>query len=210
MDSVRDDWWNDRAVAIEPAMFAILDRWGGSQDAFFAQGVAHWYDMLYALGKKDIFIPADAAGCEIGCGVGRMTIPMARSFRRLYATDVSPNMIALAPQIDNVVYRATDTLADIPKVDFVLSHLVLQHLPKSLFWKYLNEAHDILVQGGILITQLHETEVPVEHDDASILVRGYTKDELQAGIDDTKWDTISLLEPGGISEVWKFLILRKK
>jgi SAM-dependent methyltransferase len=205
---MRNDW-DERATTRESAIAAILDGWTGSEDSFFAQGKAHWEDMQDALALKGIYILPSSVGCELGCGVGRMTMWMASCFKRLYATDISANMISLAPYIGNVIYRITDTLEYIPQVDFVISHLVLQHIPKVAFWKYINEAYDILVKGGVFISQLHETSEPVEHLDSTILVRGYTKQELEEGIDENKWEVVSVLEPAGISEVWRWLILRK-
>lgn len=202
--------WDDRAATKSEAMRFILDGWRGSEDAFFEQGKAHWEDMLHALSLKGITIPENAVGLELGCGCGRMTMWMANDFLRLYATDVSSKMIDLAPEIDNVIYQVTDTIEYISPVDFVMSHLVLQHMMKDYFWQYLKEAHDILVQGGVFVTQLHETEVPIEHGDNTLLVRGYTQEELLEGLDEEKWEIVSLLEPAGISEVWKYLILRKK
>lgn len=202
--------WDTRAISRSSAIRWILDMYDGPEEAFWAQGGAHWVDMLHALSLKGITIPKDAIGAELGCGIGRMTVLMARYFKHLYATDVSQNMISLAPRVENVTYIVTGTLEDVPEpVDFVMSHLVLQHMPKSSCWKYLDEAHDILKSGGVFITQLHETSEPVEHADSTILVRGYTQDELREGLDESKWEIVSLLEPAGISEVWRWLILRK-
>jgi SAM-dependent methyltransferase len=203
--------WDERAATRASAMFAILDGWSGSEEAFFDRGREHVEDMMIALTEKGITIPPESIGVELGTGLGRMAIWLAKYFTYLYATDVSKSMIDKTPDIENVAFIATDTLLDVPeRVDFVLSHLVLQHVPKESFYKYLSEAHEILNQGGIFCSQMHETETPVEQGDSTILVRGYTKDELRQGIDESQWEIVSLLEPYGKSEVWRWLILRKK
>jgi cyclopropane fatty-acyl-phospholipid synthase-like methyltransferase len=204
------DDWNERATTKTSAISFILDGWQGSEEAFFEQGKAHWEDMLHALSLKGITIPKNAVGLEIGCGIGRCTVYMAQDFLRLYATDVSKNMIDLAPAIDNVIYRVTDTIEYMPPVDFVMSHLVLQHVPKYVFYKYLDEMYDILVSGGIAHFQMHETDTPVEQGNDTLLVRGYTKDELDSHIDKNKWNVIGILYPAGISEIWKWVTLEKK
>lgn len=204
------DEWDGRAATKADAMRFILDRYDGTEEVFYALGAKHWEDMLHALSLKGITIPENAVGLELGCGIGRCTVHMAKDFLSLYATDISQKMIDLAPKVDNVIYEATDTIEHMPPVDFVMSHLVLQHMMKDYFWKYVKEAHDILVQGGIFITQLHETVVPIEQGDSTLLVRGYTQEELREGLDEEKWDIVSLLEPAGIGEIWRWLILRKR
>jgi SAM-dependent methyltransferase len=209
-DKMRDEW-DERATTKAGAIRWITDGYSGGEEAFYALGGAHLMDMLYALSLKGISIPKDAIGCEVGCGIGRMTVLMARRFKWLYATDISQKMIDKAPKIDNVQYIATGTLRDVlEKVDFVLSHLVFQHMPKDEFYRYLDEMYDILKPSGVAHFQMHESDKPEEQGDSTILVRGYTKDELRDKIDESKWEIVSLLEPAGISEVWKFVTLRKR
>ena len=72
-----------------------------------------------------------------GCGVGRLSIPLASRFREVVALDVSPAMLAEAEAntaqagAGNVTYvLADDGLANAPgEYDFVNSYIVLQHVP---------------------------------------------------------------------------------
>lgn len=208
-EKMRDEW-DERAVTRASAMRSILDGWTGSEKAFFDRGKDHVADMMGALAERDIYISKNSVGVEIGAGIGRCSMHLAGLFSRLYATDISQAMIDKCPKIENVIYIATGTLADVPeKADYIVSHLVLQHIPKPHFWKYIDESYALLNVGGILITQLHETDEPTEQGDNTLLVRGYTKDELRDGINAEQWEIVSLLEPAGISEVWKWLVLRK-
>ena len=71
-----------------------------------------------------------------GCGVGRLTLPLAAQFGEVFGLDVSPSMIAEARanaaryDIGNVQFvAADDQLSEAPgEFDFVNSLMVLQHI----------------------------------------------------------------------------------
>jgi 2-polyprenyl-3-methyl-5-hydroxy-6-metoxy-1,4-benzoquinol methylase len=71
-----------------------------------------------------------------GCGVGRLTIALAQQFARVVALDVSPSMLMEAKGnaeqfgLTNVDFGlADDQLSNAPDTfDFVISHMVLQHV----------------------------------------------------------------------------------
>jgi SAM-dependent methyltransferase len=94
---------------------------------------------------------------EIGCGVGRMTRPIAARARSVRAVDVSPRMLALArehnPGLDNVEWIAGDgeTLRPIPdgSADACFSYVVFQHLPDpAITYGYVREMGRVLRPGG--------------------------------------------------------------
>jgi len=72
-----------------------------------------------------------------GCGVGRLTLPLADHFSNVVALDVSPNMLAEAKanaaraDLANAHFAlADDDLSSATgEFDFVNSHMVLQHVP---------------------------------------------------------------------------------
>lgn len=209
-DKMRTEW-NDRAATKAGAKAAILDRYDGPDEAFYESGYRHVEDMLLALSEVGVDYSKWSVVLEIGCGIARCTIPLSEMFESVWATDISGNMIALAPKRDNILYVITGSLEGMPEIfDGVASHIVFQHMTKDAFYKYLDEIYDVLVSGGVFISQLHETSEPIEQGDSTILVRGYTKDELASRIDPAKWETLGLLHPAGKSEIWKWLILGKK
>jgi SAM-dependent methyltransferase len=104
---------------------------------------------------------------EIGCGIGRMTVPLARRFAGVEAVDVSEEMVR----------RACETLAGFPHAhacatngtdlaeyadgafDFVFSYLVLQHVPDPAVVRgYLREIARVLRPGGACHLQLNGEE----------------------------------------------------
>ena len=83
------------------------------------------------------FRPARAL--DFGCGVGRLTIPLARECGHVTGVDISEAMIAEARrncearQVANVHLVTSErflaTAADAPKFDFIHSYIVFQHIP---------------------------------------------------------------------------------
>jgi len=91
-----------------------------------------------------------------GCGVGRLTLPLARAFEHVVALDVSETMLAEARAntggdgLDNVVLAPADDglSAAAGEFDFVNSHLVLQHVPVWRGLKMLDRLLDKVKPGG--------------------------------------------------------------
>jgi putative AdoMet-dependent methyltransferase len=80
---------------------------------------------------------------EIGTGTGECALRISRSCRHIFATDVSPTMLAYARQkaderkIANVTFETGGFLSGFQpetQVDAVVSQLALHHLPD--FWKF--------------------------------------------------------------------------
>jgi len=108
-------------------------------------------------------------GLEIGCGPGRLMLPMSRHFSEIHGVDVSDEMIALAgerlrdcPAAQVHVTSGADLaiFAD-DYFDFVYSFIVFQHIPeRAIVLNYLREAHRVLKPGGILFCQLAGRPAP--------------------------------------------------
>ena len=100
---------------------------------------------------------------EIGCGPGRLMIPMSKHFGEIHGVDISDEMVALAKQnlagtrnAHVYVNSGSDlSLFDDGYFDFVYSWIVLQHIPsKEIVLSYLREAQRVLKPEGILACQL--------------------------------------------------------
>ena len=96
---------------------------------------------------------------EVGCGVGRDTIHLARHFEHVDAADVSPTMIRLAREqglpgnvaLHLVSGRDLQPLSDDAYV-FVFSHLVFQHIESTNdVAAYVREIARTLVPGGVAV-----------------------------------------------------------
>jgi SAM-dependent methyltransferase len=109
--------------------------------------------------------PAGARCLEIGCGTGRMTVPLGRQFKEVLAVDVSPMMIERARAavdvggVPGVRFQLVpgDTLEGVPDgwADVLVCYLVLQHFPtKENVVSYLAEFERVLARSGEAFVQL--------------------------------------------------------
>jgi SAM-dependent methyltransferase len=100
---------------------------------------------------------------DFGCGVGRVSRVLMDYFLTGYGIDISPTMIERAKQ-----YCASDRrkpvyivnehehlkLLPSDSIDFVYSHIVLQHLPRPLQPVFVSEFLRVLRPGGIAAFQV--------------------------------------------------------
>ncbi len=101
---------------------------------------------------------------ELGCGAGRMTASFAKRFERVYAFDISHEMLSRARQMHteqrNILWLLSNG-ADLScvasdSIDFVFSYLVLQHLPEEpLALLYIREMLRVLRPGGVFLFQFN-------------------------------------------------------
>jgi SAM-dependent methyltransferase len=157
--------WDDLA-RLDP-LWAIAStpekRFGGwDEDEFMASGqkkVAGLLERLDHLGMPERRVRA----LDFGCGVGRITLPLADAFEEVTGIDIAPAMLR----------RARERAADLAGVRFVLNErddldvlagerfdlvyagLVLQHLPtRDLALRYLSELAALVAPGGVLVAQI--------------------------------------------------------
>jgi SAM-dependent methyltransferase len=124
---------------------------------------------LYAVGESDwqdfsrqwMQYGFDRRSClEIGCGAGRITKPLARTFDRVFAVDVSEEMLQLARKAvgSNVQFSLIDGL-HLPQaegsVSSVFSTHVIQHVDtKEIGYAYFREFYRVLEKGGTIMVHL--------------------------------------------------------
>lgn len=134
---------------------------GWDNDAFFATGrseIARVVALLASHGSPASYRVA----LDFGCGVGRLSQPLATVFDRVIALDVSEPMLdrgrELSAEYTNIefVLNQRDDLRFLPdaSVDLVYSSLVLQHLPRALAARYLAEFIRVLRPGGVVLAQV--------------------------------------------------------
>lgn len=154
------------AVLSEPRFRAgCIDR---HREDFFLSGQAFIDDVLRRYQEAFGELPRDRV-LDHGCGVGRLTLPLAERFSSVVALDVSPAMLAEARanadvrQITNVRFHlADDALSGADGAfDFVVSHLVLQHVPVRRGMRIFSNLLDKVRRGGgFHITLSYRTERP--------------------------------------------------
>ena len=127
----------------EDPYFGVLadERFAGgrieeNRDAFFASGAASAARILKQFEKHFGALPRGRA-LDHGCGVGRLSLPLAREFSEALGLDVSQSMIAEArlnaerAGTANLRFARTDDALSqaTGEFDFVNSLMVLQHVP---------------------------------------------------------------------------------
>lgn len=91
-----------------------------------------------------------------GCGVGRLTLPLAREFSSVVGLDISPSMLSEAGanarhfRVDDARFKlADDGLSNADgQFDFVNSYIVLQHIPVRRGLPILSRLIDKVRPGG--------------------------------------------------------------
>ena len=148
--SMQADW---DARAKQNAPFYICTASAGTLAEFEESGRRDLEEKVLS----GLALPPDAVAVEIGCGIGRLARALAPRVAKLYACDLSPEMIARAREYCAGVpglelLRVRGDLAGVPSgcADFVFSHIVFQHVPRKAYVRrYLAEAFRVLKPGGI-------------------------------------------------------------
>lgn len=154
-DQMRDDW-NQRAR--EDARFFIASAHAETEDDFRASGVKD----LDTLVLDGIELPPTARALEIGCGMGRLLVPLASRIAHVGGVDISDVMIKKARKFcgghRNITARTTTgDLAGFEdgSLDLVFSFIVFQHIPdRTAIRRYVEEAARVLEPGGVFRFQV--------------------------------------------------------
>jgi SAM-dependent methyltransferase len=128
--------------------------------AFWLGGEESLGRLLAALGAPPV---QDQVVVDIGCGIGRLTRPLARDAARVIALDVSSEMLSearsLNQHLDNVEWVHGDgrSLQPVPdaSVDACISHVVFRHIPDpAITLGYIREMGRVLRPGGFAAFEL--------------------------------------------------------
>lgn len=171
---------NWEALGDADPMFGVLSdptKHGGKWDPaeFFASGHAHIQKLLRTLGDaRATFEPGTCL--DFGCGVGRLTVPLAASFRHTIGVDVARTMIEAARHHRPAGARCEFILNRDPHLhrfpnatfDVVHSSLVLQHIPADVSPGYIAEFLRVTKPGGLVVFQVpaqvfSEAELTLAH-----------------------------------------------
>ena len=149
-------FWDERAR--ENAAYFVdnrLDYRNTDIEAFWAEGPVALDECLAYVGAPEI--PPEAVVVEIGCGIGRITRPLADRARAVKAFDVSDEMLRQAREANahlaNVDWILGDgaSLAGVGdgEADVVFSHVVFQHIPDpAITLEYVRDMGRVLRPGG--------------------------------------------------------------
>ena len=166
LKALRKHW--DLFASSDP-LWAILthpdrkdSRWDKRE--FFETGV---WEIGRSLEHVESLVPGfrKSRALDFGCGVGRLTQPLAQHFGEVYGVDISASMIQQAKDFNQhgdrcqYVVNQTDDLRIFPDrhFDFIYSNITLQHMPPRYSRRYLAEFMRVLAAGGALLFQIPST-----------------------------------------------------
>ena len=105
----------------------------------------------------------NTSALEIGCGIGRILIPMSEKFHKVVGIDISNEMIKVGkqktkkhPNCEFLVSNGKD-LADLPSgfFNFCYSFIVFQHIPdKDIIKNYMRDIHRVLKPNSCFCFQV--------------------------------------------------------
>jgi ubiquinone/menaquinone biosynthesis C-methylase UbiE len=161
-ESMRQDW-DDRA---RKDAFHYIASWREDWDeqSFFQSGEEDYQGLVAPVLDRRAWELQGKTMLELGCGAGRMTRSFAQRFSRVYAFDISPEMLrharALFPNASNVDWTLGNgsDLSGVgtESVDFVFSYIVLQHMPAPEFaLLYVREMLRVVKVGGTFLFQFN-------------------------------------------------------
>jgi len=138
-----------------------------NEDAFWRSGereAEQTIGMLSRYGYRNI---DSKVACELGCGVGRLSVPLSRSFAQLIAYDISQPHLDVAhdraqeQQRQNVsfVCLSKRVAFEIASCDFFYTRIVLQHNPPPVMKSMIAQSLQALRPGGIGLFQLPTYQV---------------------------------------------------
>jgi len=165
LDRMRRDW--NELAREDPHYYVAFGR-RQQEDAEFLASAA---DVVRALrGELKRLRPAGQPhprplkALEIGCGPGRLMLPLSDEFAEIHGIDISDEMIRLASERlrgirqAHVHHAEKSDLSMFPdeSFDFVYSYAVFQHIPsREVVLGYLADARRVLKPGGILKCQMN-------------------------------------------------------
>lgn len=153
-------------------MYAVLtyegkqgNRW--KPDEFFATGEQEVENMLVQIAASGMHLRYGGRALDFGCGLGRLTQPLARRFREAHGVDISATMLEQARKFDDGHRRqctfhlnTKDDLQIFPDAhfDFICTLVTLHHVEPRYSAAYLTEMLRVLAPGGTLVAQLPARE----------------------------------------------------
>ena len=160
IDQYAKEWQNN---AEADALWVILtdSKYYGRKwdiDEFFATGEEE-INRVFEFMKRESIMVTERAFLDFGCGVGRNSKALRNRFEGGFGVDISEKMIELAQtHVQDVKFMVNqsdllDQFSD-DSIEFIYSHIVLQHIPNGYQNLYINEFLRIMRPGGLAVFQI--------------------------------------------------------
>jgi ubiquinone/menaquinone biosynthesis C-methylase UbiE len=167
----RRDW--EDLSRLDPLWAVLSDpskRFGGwNQEEFFAIGERDITQFLEVCGQHGL-PRGRASALDFGCGAGRLTRALSSRFEHCIGVDIAEPMIEVARDLNRdrpgceFLVNDNDDLARFrdETFDFVVAHIVLQHVPgRDSILRYIGELARVLRPGGALVFQVPSSVPPL-------------------------------------------------
>jgi 2-polyprenyl-3-methyl-5-hydroxy-6-metoxy-1,4-benzoquinol methylase len=144
-----------------------------ARDDFFESGAAHVRRLMEALREiEPAFSPKRAL--DFGCGVGRVTLPLARESKSVLGVDVAGGMLAEAQ--NNATERGVTNVRFAREVsgnfDLVHCFIVLQHISPARGLPIIRDLASRVDPGGMIVLQVpYQSNVPAYRKLAASVAR---------------------------------------
>ncbi len=133
---------------------------GANKDAFFELGRLSIAERV-AAAERHFGVFGRGRALDFGCGVGRLTLPLAALFDEVVGLDIAPAMLAEARRnaeahgITNCRFAPSDDgLSEAGGAfDLVITSMVLQHIPVRRGLRIVQQLLDRVTPGGIAALQ---------------------------------------------------------
>jgi ubiquinone/menaquinone biosynthesis C-methylase UbiE len=164
---MKEDW--DQRARSDAFHYIASWRSDWDKDSFFASGEQDYLELVAPFLELCDWQPTGKTVLELGCGTGRMTRSFAQRFEKVFAVDLSEEMLHRAqsylPDAANIAWiqgNGVDlSCAETGTADFVFSYFVLQHLPDPpLAFRYVQEMIRVLKPGGLFLFQFNGETAP--------------------------------------------------
>jgi SAM-dependent methyltransferase len=189
------DVWETRAVK-DPLFTVLTTR---DESIFWQAGE----DEIAGIEREGLLAP-DHSVLDFGCGVGRLSIPLARRVKSVVSADVAPEMLrqlkiraASSPNIKPLLVAPGGPIEG--KFDLVVSFLVFQHMQTFSARRTLSRFREVLKPGGRVVIDLPVLEWETQRDFSSQLWARVPLGELWESryYHESEIDSL-LMEPAGL------------
>ena len=211
--------WNER-TKMNP-LFVIATDHSETEDDFWNSGIGECDDILGIDTDrfKKIIENKETSKMnilEIGCGIGRILIPMRKIFGNATGIDISSEMVQLGqkyvsdiPNCNIVENNGTD-LAEFSdnSFDFCYSFIVFQHIPeKQIVENYIKEVSRILKPSCLFRFQVRGTISTKPNEITTWDGVQFTSDEIHKIAKDHNFE---IIEEGNYKEEYYWLTFKSK
>ena len=211
--------WNER-TKMNP-LFVIATDHSETEEDFWNSGIDECNDILGISTERyqKIIENKETSNMnilEIGCGIGRILIPMRKIFGNVTGIDISSEMVQLGqkyvsdiPNCNIVENNGTD-LAEFSdnSFDFCYSFIVFQHIPeKQIVENYIKEVSRILKLGCLFRFQVRGTISTKPSEITTWDGVQFTSDEIHKI---AKENNFEVIEEGSYKEEYYWLTFKLK